>query len=152
MRVEAFEVALRAEETSYKIRYTEAILCSRLVLAKIYLTRGEFHEAETILKRTDKLVKQNEDFRLYRHYESLLSFYLGDTYFYLGELDHAITQVQKAINSSSKDFAFLPYLKLNLILYNLYLENYQKAEAKNFSGYRHYWQKLNERGDLQCFY
>ncbi|RKX83347.1 MAG: hypothetical protein DRP57_08085 [Spirochaetes bacterium] len=128
LRVKAFEVALRAEETSYKIHYTEAILCSRLVLTKIYLARGEFHEAENILKSTNKLFKQNEDFRLYRHYESLLSFYLGDTYFYLGELENAITKVQKAINNSSKDFAFLPYLKLNLILYNLYLENYEKAE------------------------
>ncbi len=128
LRVEAFEVALRAEETSHKIRYTEAFLCSRLVLAKIYLTRGEFYEAENILKRTEKYFKSNEDFRLYRHYESLLSFYLGDTYFYMGRLNQAISEVQKAINNSSGEFAFLPYLKLNLVLYNLYLKDYKAAE------------------------
>jgi len=124
----AFEIALRAEETSNRINNEEAFLCSRLVLSKIYIARGEFIAAKRLLKKTENLFCEGT-FHLYRQYQSLSSFYLGDTYFYCGEISTAISQIHKALTNSSTEFAFRPYLELNLVYYNLYLNDIQKADA-----------------------
>ena len=126
-REEAFEIALRAEETSSRLKNEEAFLCSRLVLAKIYMARGEFSDSKELLLKTEKLFSEGA-LHLYRHYQCLSSYYLGDNYFYCGEIASAITQTRKALLKSGKDFAFRPYLELNLIFYNLYLSNIEKAE------------------------
>ncbi len=127
-RIQAFEIALRAEETSTRLHNEEAFLCSRLVLSKIYIARGEFNSAKKLLKKTENLFTEGS-FHLYRQYQSLSSFYLGDTYFYCGEISTAISQIHKALSSSGGEFAFKPYLYLNLVYYNLYLNNVEKAEA-----------------------
>ena len=132
----AFEIALRAEETSNRINNEEAFLCSRLVLSKIYIARGEFNSAKKLLKKTENLFSQGT-FHLYRQYQSLSSFYLGDTYFYCGEISTAISQIHKALSNSGTEFAFRPYLELNLVYYNLYLSNVSKADDL--------YEKLRER-------
>ncbi len=135
-RVQAFEIALRAEETSSRLHNEEAFLCSRLVLSKIYIARGDFNSAKKLLNKTEKLFADGS-FHLYRQYQSLSSFYLGDTYFYCGELSTAISQIHKSLSSSGSEFAFKPYLDLNLVYYNLYLNNVEKAEIL--------YEKLRER-------
>ncbi|MBI9107395.1 MAG: hypothetical protein JEZ04_11685 [Spirochaetales bacterium] len=124
----AFEIALRAEETSTRINNEEAFLCSRLVLSKIYIARGEFNAAKRLLKKTENLFSEGS-FHLYRQYQSLSSFYLGDTFFYCGEISNAISQIHKALSASGTEFAFRPYLELNLVYYNLYLNNTDKADS-----------------------
>lgn len=69
-----------------------------------------------------------EDEHLNHPYAALLKFYMGDAEFYTGEIHQAIQHVQEGLNISSPDFAFRPYLDLNLILYNLYLNNIDQAE------------------------
>ncbi|MDC7225177.1 MAG: BTAD domain-containing putative transcriptional regulator [Spirochaetales bacterium] len=127
-RDKAFEIALRAEETSNRLHNEEAFLCSRLVLSKIYIARGEFHSAKNLLLKTENLFTEGS-FHLYKQYQSLSSFYLGDTYFYCGEISTAISQIHKALSSSGTEFAFRPYLELNLVYYNLYLNDIEKADA-----------------------
>jgi len=126
---EAFEAALRAEETSHKIHHREAFLCSRLVLARIYQEKGEFRESRALLERTEKMFSTSQELSHLRYYRTLLSFYLGDAHFYLGNLSLAISEVQKGLSFASRDFAFRPYLQLNLVLYNLYLDDIEKAET-----------------------
>ncbi|HAK47039.1 MAG TPA: hypothetical protein DCO79_14125 [Spirochaeta sp.] len=127
-REKAFEIALRAEETSNRLHNEEAFLCSRLVLSKIYIARGEFNSAKSLLLKTENLFTEGS-FHLYKQYQSLSSFYLGDTYFYYGEISTAISQIHKALSSSGAEFAFRPYLELNLVYYNLYLNNFEKADT-----------------------
>ena len=127
-REKAFEIALRAEETTNRLHNEEAFLCSRLVLSKIYIARGEFRNAKNLLIKTENLFNEGS-FHLYKQYQSLSSFYLGDTYFYCGEISTAISQIHKALSSSGSDFAFRPYLELNLVYYNLYLNNTKKADS-----------------------
>ena len=142
-REKAFEIALRAEETSNRLHNEEAFLCSRLVLSKIYIARGEFNSAKNLLKRTEKLFTEGK-FHLYKQYQSLSSFYLGDTYFYRGEISTAISQIHKALSSSGVEFAFRPYLELNLVYYNLYLNDIKKADAL--------YEKLRERNQGENLY
>jgi DNA-binding SARP family transcriptional activator len=132
----AFEIALRAEETSNRINNEEAFLCSRLVLSKIYIARGEFISAKNLLEKTENLFNEGS-FHLYKQYQSLSSFYLGDTYFYCGEISTAISKIHKALSNSNTEFAFRPYLELNLVYYNLYLKNIDKADVL--------YQKLREK-------
>lgn len=139
----AFEIALRAEETSNRINNEEAFLCSRLVLSKIYIARGEFNSAKNLLKKTENLFNEGT-FHLYKQYQSLSSFYLGDTYFYCGEISTAISQIHKALSNSSTEFAFRPYLELNLVYYNLYLNNTEKADVL--------YQKLREKESGENLY
>ncbi len=127
-REKAFEIALRAEEMSNKINNEEAFLCSRLVLSKIYISRGEFDQAMGLLENTEKMFSEGT-LHLYKYYNSLLSFYMGDIFFYKGEIPAAINRIHKAISSSGKDFAFRPYLYLNLVFYNLYTHNTEKADS-----------------------
>ncbi len=121
----AFENVMMAEETSMRFNNHEAFLCSRLVLSRKYIQRGEFKAANTLLEKTKELF----DTRHRDHpYNSLVSFYLGDTFFYLGDIYKAIQNVQEALTHASEDFSFRPYLEQNLILYHLYLDKYEPAE------------------------
>ncbi len=129
---EAFEAALRAEETSSRLHNEEAFLTARLVLARIYLEKGEYSQAEQLLKKTERLLIQSNKTH---PYIALLRFYLGDTYFYLGKIPQAIEQVEKGLYGSTKEFAFRLYLELNLVLYNIYLANIDSAEYL-FDGFR----------------
>ena len=126
-REEAFEIALRAEETSSRIRNEEAFLCSRLVLAKIYMARGEFADSKELLVKLERNFNEGTS-HLFRHYQYLSSFYLGNNYFYCGEISTAISHTRKALQKSGKDFAFRPHLEMNLVLYSLYQDNTEKAE------------------------
>ncbi len=121
----SFENAMRAEETSFKLNNKEAFLCSRLVLARNYLQSGEFTATKRLLTQTWNML---EDKHLFHPYAALLKFYMGDADFYTGDIHQAIQHVQEGLNISSPDFAFRPYLELNLILYNLYLNNIDQAE------------------------
>ncbi len=121
----SFENAMRAEETSFKLNNKEAFLCSRLVLARNYLQSGEFTATKRLLTQTWNML---EDKHLFHPYAALLKFYMGDAEFYTGDIHQAIQHVQEGLNISSPDFAFRPYLELNLILYNLYLNNIDQAE------------------------
>ncbi|MBI9104617.1 MAG: hypothetical protein JEY99_19530 [Spirochaetales bacterium] len=124
-----FEAALHAEEISHRFNNHEAFLCSRLVLIRIYLEKGEFREALHLLRKTEALMKKEKKYSHLRYYRTLLSFYMGDALFYMGEIPAAIAEAQKGLSFAPKDFSFLPYLQLNLILYNLYLDNIEKAES-----------------------
>ena len=128
-RSEVFEAALRAEEISHRFHNREAFLCARLVLCRIYLERGDFREARHILIKTENLIKTEDRYSNLRYYRTLLSFYKGDALFSMGEINEAISEVQKGLSFAPKDFSFLPYLQLNLILYNLYLDNIEKGES-----------------------
>lgn len=122
----AFRMALQAEETSFKFHNQSAYLCARLVLSRIYLEKGEFQEAKRLLRRTEVFL---ESHRISDLFNSLMAFYLGDTYFYLGELNTAVERIEQALKNCPDDFAFRYYLELNLILYNLYQEDISKAES-----------------------
>lgn len=121
----SFENAMRAEETSFKLNNKEAFLCSRLVLARNYLQSGEFTATKKLLTQTWDML---ENKHLFHPYAALLKFYMGDADFYTGDIHQAIQHIQEGLNFSSRDFAFRPYLELNLILYNLYLNNIDRAE------------------------
>ncbi len=144
----AFEAALRAEEISHRFNNQEAFLCTRLVLTRIYLEKGEFREARHLLSKTEALFRKEEKFSHLKYYRTLLCFYLGDALFYMGDLPMAIKEVQKGLSYASQDFAFRPYLQINLILYNLFLDDHKKAEVL-YNEIRH-----NHHGDntyLQLF-
>jgi ATP/maltotriose-dependent transcriptional regulator MalT/DNA-binding SARP family transcriptional activator len=123
---EAFEIALRAEETSFKFQDEEAFLSSRLVLAQIYIDRGEFNNARELMLKTEKLFEKQKANHPYR---AFISFLLGDTFFYIGDLDAAIAQMEKALSRTSEGFAFRRFLELNLVTYYLYSENIDQAES-----------------------
>jgi len=123
---DAFKVALRAEETSCRVRNQEVLILANLVIARIHIDRGEFQQAKEILNKTEKLLLRNP---VYRQYDALLRFYLGDTYFYLGEVQHAIDQVKQGWLQTYPGFAFCKYLKLNQVLYTLYLPETKTAES-----------------------
>ena len=67
----------------------------------------------------------------------------------------AIQHVQEGLNISSPDFAFRPYLELNLILYNLYLNYYRvyllqmliAYRNKNWRRAEYYSNRLLEEGN-----
>ncbi len=121
-----FEKVMLAEETSRRFNNQEAFLCSRLVLARKYIQREEFESANTLLVKTKKIF--NNDY-MDNSYNSLISFYLGDTFFYLGDIYKAIQNVHEALTQASRDFAFRPFLEQNLILFHLYLDKYESAES-----------------------
>lgn len=123
---DAFEIALSAEETAYKIGNEEVLIFSRIVLARIYIDRGEFLKSTEILAETEQIINRHPSFR---QYEPLLRFYLGDTYFYLGEIDRALDQVEQGLTRTYPGFAFCRYLKLNQVLYLIYLPEVEKAEV-----------------------
>ena len=123
---DAYEIALSAEETSYKIHNEEVLIFSQIVLARIYLDRGEFEQSKETLEQTERILNRNPSLR---QYEALLRFYLGDTYFYLGELSQAFDQAQKGLDKIDPGFAFCQYLKLNQVLYCLYIPELKNAET-----------------------
>lgn len=123
---DAYEIALSAEETSYKIHNEEVLIFSQMVLARIYLDRGEFEQSKETLEQTERILNRNPTLR---QYEALLRFYLGDTYFYLGELSQALNQADKGLKKTYPGFAFCQYLKLNQVLYCLYIPELKKAET-----------------------
>lgn len=123
---EAFDIALRAEETAHQIHNEEVLIFSHLILARIYIDRGEFFRATEVLEETEKLVARNPALR---QYEPLLRFYLGDTCFYIGELTQALDQIEQGLARTFSEFAFRQYLKLNQALYLLYIPELEKAEA-----------------------
>ena len=127
-REQAFETALRAEETSSRLHNEEAFLCSRLVLARIYISKGEFDSAMTLLDKTEKFFSQSS-LHLYGHYKNISRLYLGDAYFFSGRISNAINHINTVLSTSGSSSAFRPYLELKLILYNLYFQNIEKAEA-----------------------
>lgn len=122
---ESYKLAMRAEETAYKYHNDDALLCSRLVLAKVYLSTGEFSEALRLLLKTEKLFQEKSPSNPYL---GLISFFLGDTYFYLGEIDKALDQTRKALRLAPERFAFRQFLRLNLITYYLYTNQPEKGE------------------------
>jgi len=122
---DAFKIALRAEETSCRVRNQEVLILTNLVIARINIDRGEFQRAKEILNKTEKLLIRNP---AYRQYDALLRFYLGDTYFYLGEIHQAIDQAKQGWLQIYPGFAFCKYLKLNQVLYTLYLPETKTAE------------------------
>ncbi len=126
---QAFEEALRAEETSYEMHNEEAFICARLVLAEIYMARGEFIQAQDLISKTGKLMAEQNSGTRVSTYRYLLSFYLADIYFYLGNVSAAVTEIQNVLSNMSRDFAFRPYLEVDLVLYYLYQENIGKAEV-----------------------
>ncbi len=121
-----YSAALRAEETSYKFQNEEAFLASRLVLSKIYIYKGEFSDSLKLLLKTEKIF---EKYPAKHPYLAFIRFALGDSYFYLGEIDKAIRETEFALESLHEGFAGTRFLKLNLIFYYLYIEEYEKAEA-----------------------
>ncbi len=121
-----YEAALRAEETSFKFQNEEALLCSRLVLSKIYIHKGEFSDSLQLLLKTEKLFKK---YPAKHPFLALIRFFLGDSYFYLGEIEKAIKETEVALESLHEGFAVTRFLKLNLIFYYLYTDEYEKAEA-----------------------
>jgi ATP/maltotriose-dependent transcriptional regulator MalT/DNA-binding SARP family transcriptional activator len=122
----AFEIALRAEETAHRINNEEVLVFAHLILARIYIDRGDFHTSTEVLEETESLIGKNSALR---QYEPLLRFYLGDTYFYLGELSMALYQIEQGLQHTFPQFAFCQYLKLNQVLYLLYIPDLDKAEA-----------------------
>ncbi len=116
---------MKAEETSRRFNNHEAFLCSRLVLARKHIQRGEFKAANNSLRKTQDILGKNHPDHPYR---ALVSFYIGDTFFYLGNIYEAIKNTQEALTQAGSDFAFRPYLEQNLILYYLYLDKYEQAE------------------------
>ncbi|MFP4561673.1 MAG: BTAD domain-containing putative transcriptional regulator [Spirochaetia bacterium] len=131
-REESFETALRAEETSYRFHNFEAFLCARLVLTKLYIDRGEFYESLDLLEKTERVFEDSEEAAFYK---PLLSFFIGDAHFYLGEIDKAVDRTRKALGESNPTFAFRRFLELNLIYYLLYSEEVAEAEEL-FEGFR----------------
>jgi len=121
----SFEMALKAEETSIKFHDERALLLSRIILSRLYLDRGKFYESKNILEMAEKHLENSE---ATRHYELLLRYYLGDTYFYLGEINSAVLQVKKGLKTTFYNYAAKRYLELNLALYLLYTENIEEAE------------------------
>ena len=123
---EPYKIALHAEETSYKFQNDEAFICSRLVLSKIYINRGEFNDALNLLLKTEKIFdKTSPD----HPYLALIRFFLSDTYFYIGQIEKGIQKTELALEDSPKGFAFNRYLELNLIIHYLYTEDFEKAES-----------------------
>jgi LuxR family maltose regulon positive regulatory protein len=122
---EAYEIALRAEETSHKIHNEEVLIFSKIALARIYTDRGEFNKATEILEEAERIIVKYPSFR---QYEPLLRFTLGDAYFYSGELNQALEQVDRGLERTYPEFAFCRYLKLNQVLYLLYIPELEKAE------------------------
>ena len=122
---EAYEIALSAEETSRKIHNEEVLIFSKIALARIYTDRGEFNKATEILEEAERIIAKNPSFR---QYEPLLRFNLGDAHFYLGELNQALEQVDRGLERAYPEFAFCQYLKLNQVLYLLYIPELDKAE------------------------
>ena len=127
-REKAFEIALRAEETSSRLHNEEAFLCSRLVLARIYIAKGEFNSARTLLSKTENFFSE-KSLHLFGHFKNISKLYLGDAYFFSGQISKALKQINTALLTSGSSPAFRPYLELKFILYNLYLDNIEKAEA-----------------------
>lgn len=125
---QAFEEALRAEEASYEMHNEEAFICARLVLAEIYMARGEFIQARDLISKTGTVMAEQGSRSRRSPYRYLLSFYLADTHFYLGKVGSAITEIQNVLANIPRDFAFRPYLEVDLVLYYLYQENIGKAE------------------------
>jgi ATP/maltotriose-dependent transcriptional regulator MalT/DNA-binding SARP family transcriptional activator len=123
---DAFEIALRAEETARRIHNEEVLVFAHLTLARVYLDRGDFLKSTEVLEETETLVGRNTALR---QYEPLLRFYLGDTYFYLGELTMALDQIDQGLKHIFSRFAFSQHLKLNQVLYLLYIPEVEKAEA-----------------------
>jgi len=121
----AFEIALKAEETSIKLHDERALLFSRIILSRLLLDRGKFYESKNILEMTEKHLSNSD---ATRHYELLLRYYLGDTYFYLGEIESAIAQVKRGLESTFYNISAIRYLELNHALYLLYLKNIEEAE------------------------
>lgn len=121
-----YEAALRAEETSYKFQSEETLLCSRLVLSKIYIYKGEFAYSLKLLEKTAKIF---EKYPLKHPYMALISFSLGDSYFYLGEIEKAIEITKRALENLKEGFAVNRFLKLNLIFFYLYTDEFDKAEV-----------------------
>ena len=122
---EPFAVALRAEETAIALQNQELLVLADLVLARIYLDRGQFEKARGILEATAGLLERHPE---YSHYKALLRFLLGDTFFYLGELPRAVEQVERGLDEAVPGFAFATYLKLNRVLYLLYMPDIGNAE------------------------
>jgi len=122
---EPFEIALRAEETAFRLQNQELLILSHLVLGRIYLDRGEFEKAREILEGTDDLLRRNPS---YSHYQALLRFHLGDSFFYLGEIPKAVEQAERGLKNTPPGFAFSTYLQLNRVLYLLYLPDIGEAE------------------------
>ena len=120
-----YAAALRAEETSLKFQNEEAFLSSRLVLSKIYIYRGEFSDSLKLLLKTEKIF---EKYPAKHPYLALIRFALGDSYFYLGDIDKAIRETEFALENLHEGFAVTMFLKLNLIFYYLYIDEYEKAE------------------------
>ena len=122
---EAIEMVLKSEETSFRFNNEEGLLFFRIVLSRMYLDRGEFQDSKNILVTAEKRLNKSG---ATQQYEALLRFYLGDTFFYIGDLSYAIQQVRKGLETPYQGFAFRPYLELNLALYSLYAENTDEAE------------------------
>jgi len=123
---EAFDIALRAEEIAHGIHNEEVLLFSHLTLGRIYLDRGDFGRSTEALQQAEKLIVRNVALG---QYEPLLRFYLGDAYFYLGDLAMAVEQVEQGLNRTHPEFAFRQYLKLNLVLYLLYIPEMDRAQS-----------------------
>ena len=145
-KAEAFSSALRVEEASHKFQDDESLLCARLVLAKIYLLKGEFAESLRLLQRTERFYSQDES---NSHYIGLIGFFLGDTHFYLGEIQKAIEHTEKTLAQTSDRFAFKRYLRLNLITYYLYTDNFKQGESLFDSGDT---EQLEDSDYLHYFY
>ncbi len=122
---DAFDIALRAEETAHRIHNEEVLVFALLILARVYIDRGDFQRSTEVLEETEMLVGRQAALR---QYEPLLRFYLGDTYFYLGELNMALDQIDQGLKHTFPQFAFCQYLKLNQVLYLLYIPDLEKAE------------------------
>jgi DNA-binding SARP family transcriptional activator len=78
-----------------------------------------------LLLKTEKIF---EKYPAKHPYLALIRFALGDSYFYLGEIDKAIRETEFALESLHEGFAVTRFLKLNLIFYYLYIDEYGKAE------------------------
>jgi ATP/maltotriose-dependent transcriptional regulator MalT/DNA-binding SARP family transcriptional activator len=123
---EAYTIALHAEEISYKTQNQEVLIFSRLALSRIYLDRGDFQQARQALEQTERILQRHPDCG---QYEALLRFYLGDAFFYLGELKQALHQVARGLETTTPGFMFRKYLLLNQVLYLLYLPDTARAET-----------------------
>ncbi len=117
---DSIKIALEAEEAAINVNNTEALIYAQLVLAKSYLSRGLFLPAENLL---ETMYEQKSTGTKSNILKSIISFYLGDVYFYQGKLLQAVHIVNESLNLNEKYSDFNYFLLINIAFYYLYMSD-----------------------------